>query len=792
MSQHRPRSALLVLLLSAGPLAAQCPFHWQPGSEAPSPTGQIRAILPSSGGDLYVGGSLLGGGSTLFQNIGRFDGSGWTPLGAGVDGAVEELIALSNGDVVACGAFALAGNAVAHNIARWDGLTWSSLGTGCDGPVWDMAVLPGGDLVAVGLFSVAGGVPAPGVAVWDGVSWSGLGAGPSLLGVTAVTVLPSGDVAVCGVAPQGSPDVQVWDGSSWSGLNGVSAGQLSSVKNVHALPGGELVIDGALLGPSSFFNLSIWDGAALQPLAPPFSTVHDLATAPNGDLLVAGQNAQASGPPVARFDGSSWTLVGNSLEPGFSLLEVSPSGQLVVAREGANPSVSSLGRIAALQAAQWVRIDTAPPVLGTALAAAPGGDVYCGGTFAAIEGVHVSNVARRAPTGWVALGQGVDGPVDCLAVASDGSVLVGGSFQAAGGVHANRVARWDGSSWSALGAGLSAVPQALGVHGSGAVLAVAGGGVYLFNGQAWTSVGNLIGTPSDVVALDNGDFLIAGSFFDWTSTPPLKGMARVSGGQLSFESVFDGAAVYAMVGDGAGGVYVARSGSSVGHYDGVGLSWVASTSSLGSVRVLQVAPNGDLVAAAGATGSNKLHRWDGASWTELVGSPAASVFDMVLGARGEIYVAGGFYTAGSVVSSGVARAETSCPASVSTFGAVCVGSAGLVELEARAMPWLGTTVEQVATGIAPGALALHLIGTHASVLPLPFGVPGCSLTVAPDVSEALLPQNGEVTALLTIPSQAALIGQDVLTQVLGLEPSAGAARLQTTGSNALQLTIGAF
>jgi len=783
-------------LAAVVPLSAQCQFAWQPGSAAPSPLGNVRAVLPTVGGDLYVGGNLAAAGSTLLGNIGRYDGSQWHALGAGIDGAVEALVQLPNGDIVACGTFGSAGNAAANNIARWTGSEWFPLGAGCDGLVRDMIVLPNGSIVAVGNFTAAGGVSAAGVALWNGSSWAALGSGPLISDVASVTRLANGNLVVGGFATPGNPDVQIWDGTAWSSLPGVAPSQLSLVDGVHALPGGEVVIDGFLFNPNgTVSNLAIWDGTQLLPLAPPFTAVHELATAPNGDLLVVGQDGASNTPPVARYDGTTWTLIGNSLEAGFNSLAVAPGGSLYVAREIPITAGNPLGSIAQLQFATWVRLPSAVPVTGRVLANAADGGVYAGGAFDSVEGVAASNIAHRGPNGWTALGQGVDGSVEQLAVAPDGSVIVGGSFLAAGGTPANRVARWNGSSWSTLGAGLASLPRALGVNQAGLVVAVAGNEVQLFDGQAWSVVGSLLGTARDVVALPNGDFLLAGSFIVLGPAPPLQGMLRVSNGAASFEPAFSGSFVNSMIPDGSGGVYVSRVTNGVqtiDQYDGANLTQVASASNFDQVLHLQVAPGGDLLGITGMGSSLSISRWDGAAWTVIPGSPASGVADMVISDRGEIQLAGSFFEVGGVVSSGLAHAASTCPAEVATFGAGCIGSAGAVELEAVDRPWLGTTMQQVATGMAPGSLALHLVGTATGVMPLPLGAPGCSLIVAPVFSDALVPQGGEVVAPLTIPALTGLVGMDLFSQVVGLELGPGLTLLQTTGSNALRLKVGVF
>jgi hypothetical protein len=83
-----------------------------------------------------------------------------------VGGDVRALAVLPNGDLVAGGLFTTAGGQPANRIARWNGSAWSPLGSGMNNAVNALAMLPNGDLVAGGDFLTAGGVVAPYLARW--------------------------------------------------------------------------------------------------------------------------------------------------------------------------------------------------------------------------------------------------------------------------------------------------------------------------------------------------------------------------------------------------------------------------------------------------------------------------------------------------------------------------------------------------------------------------------------------------------------------------------------------------
>jgi len=83
--------------------------------------------------------------------------------------------------------------------------------------------------------------------------------------------------------------------------------------------------------------------------------------------------------------------------------------------------------------------------------------LYAGGLFTAAGSVSATNIARWDGQTWASIGQ-ANGSVRVLKVLDDGSgaaLYAGGYFTTIGGVAANHVARWNGTQWSALGSGIS-------------------------------------------------------------------------------------------------------------------------------------------------------------------------------------------------------------------------------------------------------------------------------------------------------------------------------------------------
>ena len=104
--------ALLMLSIGYGVnAAADCSYNWELGGGFLGLNGTPRAMIvwdDGTGPALYVGGALSDAGNTAVQNIVKWDGSSWSPLGAGVDGYVYALM-VHNGQLIVGGSFTTAG-----------------------------------------------------------------------------------------------------------------------------------------------------------------------------------------------------------------------------------------------------------------------------------------------------------------------------------------------------------------------------------------------------------------------------------------------------------------------------------------------------------------------------------------------------------------------------------------------------------------------------------------------------------------------------------------------------------
>ncbi|MGO8696666.1 MAG: beta strand repeat-containing protein [Limisphaerales bacterium] len=278
--------------------------------------GPYVSALKVSGSTLYVGGDFSAAGGSAANNIAQWNGSSWSPLGAGISGMGDDgfgpyvsALEASGGTLYVGGDFSAAGGGAANNIAQWNGSSWAPLGTGLsgvdqdgngNGPYVSALAAAGSTLYAGGSFSTAGGVAANDIAQWNGNSWSVLGSGiggGSFHGVAALAV--SGSTLYAGGAFTMAGGVAVnniaqWNGSSWSALGlGISMPDVNGFGlNVSALAvsGGMLYVGGAFSAAGSETNaneIAQWDGSSWSELG---SGMNDLvfALAASGSTLYVG------------------------------------------------------------------------------------------------------------------------------------------------------------------------------------------------------------------------------------------------------------------------------------------------------------------------------------------------------------------------------------------------------------------------------------------------------------------------------------------------------------------------
>ena len=222
-----------------------------------------------------------------------------------------------------------------------------------------------------------------------------------------------------------------------------------------------------------------------------------------------------------------------------------------------------------------------------------------------------------------------------------------------------------------------------------------------------------------------------------------------------------------------------------------------------TVQALTVLPNGDLVAGgqfpiAGGIAADRIARWNGSTWSALGSGMNNTVLALTMLPNGDLAAGGDFTTAGGSVSASVARYVSTCPATVVATGTACPGSGGPNTYTAINLPWIGTTFRARSTTIPSFALVVVATGSTTTSIPLanllPLSPPACNLQVTPDLHEwnRTVSSAGIIDTQLAIPGSVALAGLQLHQQLILLEVDQNLVVLESTSSNALTLTIGAF
>jgi len=242
----------------------------------------ITAFQDAAGPSVVVAGRFDTAGGIPSTNIARWNGSAWSALGEGLSGfgggRVNALAVIQRpglAELYAAGQFS--GTANLNNVARWDGAQWQPLGRGLSGEVDALAV--GDDGTGVKLFA-GGNLNFVQVSSWDGHDWKPLGAGggAGLNGrVRALAFHDDGSGPALFVAGEFGQNfngrkldgVAKWNGSEWIALGGgLSDGSSATGNALTSFDDGAgpvLAVGGRFqLGPreAQIVNFAIWDGSA--------------------------------------------------------------------------------------------------------------------------------------------------------------------------------------------------------------------------------------------------------------------------------------------------------------------------------------------------------------------------------------------------------------------------------------------------------------------------------------------------------------------------------------------------
>jgi len=239
-----------------------------------------------SGEALYVGKYHSGVGGTFWGGIVRWDGNAWSAVGSGIDGSVIALEVFDDGggggaELYAGGSFSMAGGVSAENIARWNGSAWSPVGSGTDDNINALRTHNDGSgpaIYAGGSFDTAGGVSSPGIARWNGSTWSAVGSGidgwvvalENFDGGGGAELFAGGDFDTAGGVS--ATNIARWNGTGWLAVDSGTDDMVIALADIDDGAGTQALYVGGRFGAAGAITangIARWTGSAWQTVQGP-------------------------------------------------------------------------------------------------------------------------------------------------------------------------------------------------------------------------------------------------------------------------------------------------------------------------------------------------------------------------------------------------------------------------------------------------------------------------------------------------------------------------------------------
>jgi PKD repeat protein len=285
---------------------------------------------------------LVNGGSfgSPCGRVGAWNGTSWICFGGGV-GLVARAAVEFNGDLIVCGDFWNINQPCTgcNGVARWDGTSWTPLGTGFNNDVLCLCVW-NGQLVAGGDFTTADGNPSDRIAVWNGTNWYSLGGFTTTFNNDVRTIevyngelWAGGDFTNAGGCTACDRIVK-WNGTAWVGGNSgvdIPGGLDSTVRVLYANPvDNKLYLGGHFLdvgGNTACSRVAVYDGSVWSPLGTGVDNYVRAIHYYNGNIIVGGDFANASGTPASKIakwnpNTNTWSAMGTGMNDYVKSMEV--------------------------------------------------------------------------------------------------------------------------------------------------------------------------------------------------------------------------------------------------------------------------------------------------------------------------------------------------------------------------------------------------------------------------------------------------------------------------------------
>lgn len=608
---------------------------------------------------------------------------GWHSIGVpiGTNGTVRSTVCDKHGNLYIAGSFTTAGGVLVNNIAKWDGNNWTPLGTGTNSTIYSIAIDTNGILYAGGIFNIAGGSPVNRIAKWDGTTWSAIGTGTTSGTIFTIAFDSNNNVIVGGsftsIGGITSNRIAKWNGSAWSAL-GIGFGSTVNAVAVDA-------VDNVYAGGNFTNYISKWDGISWSTLGSGIDgAVRALSFDNSNNLYVGGTFLSAGGLPangIAKWDGNNWFSFGAGSPSGVYCLGIDAGNNLYIST--ASPPNKTL---------KWDGIAWQEIASTTVYSMATYDyDLYAGGYFSSINGISANHIAHWNGNKWLAFGSGADKEVWAIADDGHGNIYVGGEFTSIGGIQANHIAKWDGTTWSSLGAGLGFTTNdcvySITIDSNGIVYAggrfdsagtIIANNIAKWDGISWDSLGAGIYGPVYSIVTDTLNNLYVGGDFAFTGGGlSARHIAKWNGSSWSALDIgcgFIDDDVWALAIDKEQNIYAAGvfgyAGStftntgSLAKWDGTSWSAIGGPV-LGSISALTIDNYGHPIIAgildsAAGVPLQKIAIWNDTTWSELgslipVPGTSYTFWGLAVDSNNNIYFGGNMLSASGVLSNAIVK-----------------------------------------------------------------------------------------------------------------------------------------
>jgi hypothetical protein len=290
---------------------------------------------------------------------------------------------------------------------------------------------------------------------------------------------------------------------SW---NSLSTGINGTVKAV-VVYNGQLVAAGSFSSPS--INIARWNGTSWTSLGIGVNGIVNALTIFNNELIAGGSFTSAGGinvSNIARWNGNNWNPVGLGVNDSVFALTVYSSA-LRAGGKFTTAGGINCNRVAYWNGTSWSQMPTTGPngTNNTVYALTVfGSDLIIGGIFTTVgNNISANRIVRyTAGTGgyFTAMGLGVDDNAVLSLGVYNSQLYAGGSFSAIGGITVNNIARWNGSNWNTVSTGTSGPVKSFTIYSSNLIV----GGTFL-NAGTTNNVNNIASwNGTTFSALSNG------------------------------------------------------------------------------------------------------------------------------------------------------------------------------------------------------------------------------------------------------------------------------------------------